>query len=491
MGSSSRRVLQCRQRVWWCLLQVNTSRKLSHSNNMCMNNTEKQILLSAAVKALDYLTEITERNVVPAAAAIEALSAFNEELPESGKDALQTLEFLNRHGSPATVANTGGRYFGFVIGGSQVPALAVNWLATAWDQNAGLFVTSPVSAVIESVCERWLTEILPVARTASVGFVSGVTMASFTALAAARSSILDNNDWDVERRGLFGAPPIRVVVSEEAHSSIFKALALLGLGMDRVIKVPTDCNGCMRTDCLPELNSNTILCLQAGNVNTGGIDSGDIIIEAKKKGAWVHIDGAFGLWAGASERKKHLTRNYELADSWSTDGHKWLNVPYDNGIVICRDKEHLRKAMSMDGSYLDQSGVRVPYQYTPELSRRARAIDIWAAMRTLGKSGIDDLVSRSCLYAELFAHRLEEAGFEILNEVETNQVLVSFGSDEETTEVIKAVQQEGTCWVSGTRWKGREAMRISVSSWATRPADVTKSLAAMIQCARKIVLKAA
>ena len=456
-----------------------------------MNNTEKQILLSAAVKAIDYLTEIKERRVSPEGASIEALSAFNEELPDSGKDALQTLEFLNRYGSPATMASTGGRYFGFVIGGSHVPALAANWLATAWDQNAGLFVTSPTSAIIESVCERWLSEILPVSPMASVGFVSGVTMANFTALASARSAILNANEWDVERRGLFGAPPIRVVVSEEAHSSIFKALSLLGLGMDRVINVPTDRNGCMRIDRLPEMNPDTIVCIQAGNVNTGGMDSGEIVVEAKRKGAWVHVDGAFGLWAGASERKKHLTKNYELADSWATDGHKWLNVPYDNGIVICRHKEYLKKAMSMDGSYLDQSGTRVPYQYTPELSRRARAIDIWAAMRTLGKNGIDDLVSRSCLYAEIFAHRLEEAGFEILNEVETNQVLVSFGSDEDTMEVIKTIQQDGTCWVGGTNWKGRQAMRISVSSWATRPADITKSVTAIIACAKKVALNAA
>jgi glutamate/tyrosine decarboxylase-like PLP-dependent enzyme len=455
-----------------------------------MNNTDKQILLSAATKAMDYLTDIRERTANPSRASIEGLQAFNEELPQSGKDALQTIDFLNRYGSPATMANTGGRYFGFVIGGSHVPALAANWLSTAWDQNAGLFVTSPVSAVIESVCERWLTEILPVARGASVGFVTGVTMANFVALAAARSAILNANDWDVERRGLYGAPPITVVINEEAHSSISKALALLGLGMDRVIRVPTDGNGCMKLDCIPELNSNTIVCIQAGNVNTGGMDSGEIVVEAKKRGAWVHIDGAFGLWAGACERKQHLTKAYELADSWATDGHKWLNVPYDNGIVICQRKEHLQKAMSMDGSYLDQSGPRIPFQYTPELSRKARATDIWAAMRTLGRSGIDDLISRSCLYAELFARKLEEAGFEILNEVETNQVLVSFGSDEDTSNVIKAIQEEGTCWVGGTNWKGRNAMRISVTSWATQPLDVTKSVTAMIDCARKVVFNA-
>jgi aromatic-L-amino-acid decarboxylase len=218
------------------------------------------------------------------------------------------------------------------------------------------------------------------------------------------------------------------------------------------------------------------------------MDNGAIVLEAKKQGAWVHIDGAFGLWAGACERKRSLTKGYELADSWATDGHKWLNVPYDNGIVICKQKEHLHKAMSMDGSYLDQSGSRIPYQHTPELSRKARATDIWAAMRTLGRSGIDDLISRSCLYAELFALRLEEAGFEVLNDVETNQVLVSFGSDEETINVIKAIQDEGTCWVGGTTWKGRQAMRISVSSWATQPKDVTTAVASMISCARKVVV---
>ncbi|HMG91769.1 MAG TPA: pyridoxal-dependent decarboxylase [Chryseolinea sp.] len=455
-----------------------------------MNNTDKQILLSAAIKALDYLTDISERRANPTEVSIQGLQAFNEDLPDYGRDALQSIDFLHHHGSPATMASPGGRYFGFVIGGSHTAALAANWLTSAWDQNAGLFVTSPVSAFIESVCERWLTEILPVARGASVGFVTGVTMANFTALAAARSAILNTNDWDVERRGLFGAPPIRVVISEEAHSSISKALALLGLGMDRVIRVPTDSNGCMKLDSLPELDSNTIVCIQAGNVNTGGMDSGEIVREAKRQGAWVHVDGAFGLWAGACERKKDLTEGYDLADSWATDGHKWLNVPYDNGIIICRDKEHLRKAMSMDGSYLDQTGARIPYQYTPELSRRARATDIWAAMRTLGRNGIDDLISRSCLYAELFAHRLEEAGFEILNEVETNQVLVSFGTDTETSNVIKAIQEDGTCWVGGTTWKGRMAMRISVSSWATQPEDVTKSVNAMISCAKKVVLKA-
>ena len=315
--------------------------------------------------------------------------------------------------------------------------------------------------------EKWLTEILPVAEGSAVGFVTGVTVANFCALAAARSAISNQHGWDVEAHGLYGAPRITVVVGDEVHGSLLKALSMLGLGRDRVIRVPTDGNGRMRMDSLPPLDDRTILCLQAGNVNSGGMDDGSVISYAKSQGAWVHIDGAFGLWAGASDCKKHLTKGYNLADSWATDGHKWLNVPYDNGFVICRNGHHLRKAMSMHGDYLDQSGDRISYQYTPELSRRARAVDVWATLRTLGKHGIDDLVTRTCVYAEYFAVKLKEAGFEVLNEVETNQVLVSFGTDDDTTRIIKRVQSDGTCWCSGTTWKGRVAMRISISSAKT------------------------
>ncbi len=308
-------------------------------------------------------------------------------------------------------------------------------------------------------------------------------MANFCALAAARTAILGNHGWDVEARGLFGAPPITVVVGEEAHGSLMKALSMLGLGRERVIRVPTDDNGRMRMELLPPLDDNTILCLQAGNVNTGGMDDGRVISSAKSQGAWVHIDGAFGLWAGASQSRKHLTIGYELADSWATDGHKWLNVPYDNGLVICNTGEYLRKAMSMQGDYLDQSGDRIPYQYTPELSRRARAVDIWAAMRTLGKQGIDELVTRTCAYAEYLASSLRMAGFEILNEVDTNQVLVSFGDD--THRIIQEIQSDGTCWCGGTTWKGRPAMRISVSSIKTSEHDIKRSLEAILKIAKR------
>ncbi|MBX2963118.1 MAG: aspartate aminotransferase family protein [Cyclobacteriaceae bacterium] len=449
-----------------------------------MNYTEKQTLLSSAIKAVDYLTEILQRDTAPKDEALVGLKEFNEEMPLTGYDPLQTIEFLNRFGSPATMASNAGRYFGFVIGGSHTASLAANWLASAWDQNAGLGITSPVNARIESVTEKWLTEILPVAEGSSVGFVTGVTMANFCGLAAARSAILHNLDWNVEAYGLYGAPRITVVISEEAHGSLLKALSMLGLGMDRVVRVPTDENGRMRMDSLPPLDNRTILCLQAGNVNSGAMDDGKIIAKAKEAGAWVHIDGAFGLWAGASELKKHLTQGYKLADSWATDGHKWLNVPYDNGLIICRNGEHLRRAMSMSGDYLDQSGDRIPYQYTPELSRRARAIDIWAALRTLGKAGIDDLVTRTCVYAEFIADRLKQEGFEILNQVETNQVLVHFNTDDETNRVIREVQQDGTCWCSGTVWKDRVAMRISISSYKTTDLDIRKSLEAIVHVAK-------
>jgi glutamate/tyrosine decarboxylase-like PLP-dependent enzyme len=361
-------------------------------------------------------------------------------------------------------------------------------MASAWDQNGGLAITSPVNAKIESITERWLTEILPVHRDSAVGFVTGVTMANFCGLAAARSSILSKSGWDVETQGLFGAPPIKVVIGEEAHGSLLKALSLLGMGRDRVIRIPSDSNGRIRVDLIPELDSTTILCLQAGNVNTGAMDNGSIIAQAKKSGAWVHIDGAFGLWVGASNSKRLLTGGYELADSWATDAHKWLNVPYDSGLVICKNRSALQKSMSVSGDYLDQSGDRIPYQFTPEMSRRARAIDIWATLRSLGKSGLDDLITRTCRYAEYMAEKLSIAGFEILNSVETNQVLVSFGNDDETNQVIREVQSAGICWCGGTIWKGRSAMRISISGSKTTMKDISMSLDSIISIAHSKAL---
>jgi glutamate/tyrosine decarboxylase-like PLP-dependent enzyme len=452
---------------------------------MKISTPEHDSLQHSVKLALNYLENINTRSVAPSAMALANLDVFDEGLPVTGKDINSTLSLLHEYGSPGTVASNGNRYYGFVIGGAQTAALGAHILSTAWDQNACLVPTSPISAHIESVVERWLTEILPVAENSVIGFVTGVTMANFCGLAAARSAILHRQGWDVEAKGLFGAPQITVVIGEEAHGSLFKALSMLGLGRDRVVRVPSDNNGRIRADLIPPLDDRTILCLQAGNVNTGAMDDGAIIREAKLQGAWVHIDGAFGLWAGASSSKKDLTLGYENADSWATDGHKWLNVPYDSGLIICADSQYLRKAMSMSGDYLDQSGDRVPYQYTPELSRRARAIDIWAALRTLGKKGIDDLITRTCAYAAFMAEELHKAGYDVLNLVETNQVLVSFGGKAHTEAIINSIQHDGTCWCGGTVWRGRTAMRISFSSHKTTFDDVEKSLQAILKVAGK------
>jgi glutamate/tyrosine decarboxylase-like PLP-dependent enzyme len=455
-----------------------------------MTSHDRQTLMSAAQKAVEFASSIDSRQIAPSERAISDLRQFDEKLPDVGRDQLETVEMLSHVGSPATMANT-GRYFGHLNGGSLPAAMAANWIATAWDQNAGLTSTNHVNAAIERVTESWLTEILPVAKGSAVGFVSGVTMANFCALAAARSAILARHDWDVETRGLSGAPQIKVVVGAEVHGSVLKALRLLGLGTDHIIRIPTDDNGRMRSDRLPVINSNTIVILQAGNISTGVMDSGRLVLEARKYGAWVHIDGAFGLWAGASSQKWHLTRGYEFADSWSTNAHKWLNVPNDSGMVICRNRERLQKALSVSGDYFHESEDRIPYKYFPELSRRARAIDIWATLRTLGRSGIDNLITRTCGFANRFAELLADAGYEILNKVETNQVLVSFGSDEETLAVIREVQREGTCWASSTVWRGKLVMQLSVSSWKTTEEDIDRSVDAIIRSAQRVIQKAA
>jgi glutamate/tyrosine decarboxylase-like PLP-dependent enzyme len=394
------------------------------------------------------------------------------------------LALLDEIGSPATVATTGGRYFGFVIGGTLPAALAVNWLAGAWDQNAGLSVVSPVAARIEEIVLGWILDLLGLSVTCGGGFVTGTTMANFTCLAAGRTALLKRAGWNVEEDGLFGAPPVKVVVGDEAHVSLLKALSLLGLGRSRVVSVSTDEQGRIRTDALPEFDDRTLVCIQAGNVNSGAFDPApEICRRAREAGAWVHVDGAFGLWAAASSRYAELVDGYSLADSWAIDCHKWLNVPYDSGIAVVRKAEHLRTAMSLSAAYLQTSDVREPCHYTPEVSRRARGIELWAALRSLGREGLTDLIERNCRQAKVFAGRLREAGFEVLNDVVLNQVVVSFGTAEETRRVIAELQNEGTCWCGGTQWRGHTAMRISLSSWATTEEDVERSLEAVLRIA--------
>jgi glutamate/tyrosine decarboxylase-like PLP-dependent enzyme len=443
------------------------------------------LLSDVATRSARYLEELRGRRVAPSQTALQQLSELDQPFPERPSSPEAVLEILDRVGSPATVANAGGRYFGFVVGGSLPAALAANWLAGAWDQNVPLFAVSPIATVLEEVSLRWLLDALQLPAESGGAFVTGATVANFTALAAARHAVLDRAGWDVETNGLFGAPPVTVVVGTEAHPSLIKALGLLGLGRSRVVSAAVDSQGRMRAESFPEIAPPAIVCIQAGNVNTGAFDPAQRICAlAHEVGAWVHVDGAFGLWAAASPQYAHLASGLDQADSWATDAHKWLNVPYDSGLAFVRDVRHLNRAMSLSAAYLPQGAHREPSQYTPELSRRARGVEIWAALRSLGRSGLADLIERSCRHARRFAESLRASGYEILNEVELNQVLVSFGDGEKTHRVIERIQSDGECWCGETVWQGRVAMRISVSSWATTDADVERSLVAILRAAR-------
>jgi glutamate/tyrosine decarboxylase-like PLP-dependent enzyme len=449
-----------------------------------MSDAMSRLLDDAARRAGRYLADLGARPVAPARAALDALAVFNRPIPEQSCAAEEVLAELDEFGSPATMASAGGRFFGFVIGGSLPVAVAADWLAAAWDQNAGLVVTSPISAALEKVALAWLNDLLRLPAGSAGGFVTSATAANFCALAAARHALLERAGWDVEAHGLFGAPPLTVVVSEEVHASVRKALSMAGLGRERVVRVPCDAQGRMRLTDIPQIDQRTIVCLQAGNVNTGSFDPiAEICQRARPQGAWVHVDGAFGLWAAAAPARAHLARGVEQADSWATDAHKWLNVPYDSGLVLARDAAALRAAMSIDAAYLAQGEDRIPYQYTPDFSRRARGIEVWAALRQLGRAGLAELIERTCRFAQRFAEGLTRAGYQVLNDVVLNQVLVSFGSAERTRQVIERIQSEGTCWCGGTVWQGHTAMRISVSSWATTEADVEMSLQAILRAA--------
>jgi len=441
-------------------------------------------LRAAADFAETYLLAAEGRSIAPSAEAVAALSALAGPLPEGSTPAEEVVRLLGTVGADATVINAAGRFFGFVIGGCTPAALAASWLVSAWDQNGGLYVSTPVGASLEETAVEWARALLGLPEGVVGGVVTGATAANFTALAAARNRLLTRAGWDVEADGLFGAPELRVVVGQEAHPSMLKALGMLGLGRNRVIRVPTDGQGRMRADALPHLDDRTILCLQAGNVNTGAFDPAAAICpDARAAGAWVHIDGAFGLWAAASPRCRHLVQGFELADSWATDGHKWPNLGYDCGLAMVRDEPALRAAMGIRAAYLPRGERREPSDYTPELSRRARGIELWAGLRALGRAGMAAIVERTCGHARRFAEGLLEAGYEILNDVVINQVLVSFGDKEKTLRTVARVQQDGTCWCGSTVWQGHTAMRISVSSWATTEDDVERSLAAILKAA--------
>jgi len=446
----------------------------------------EDIVMDAARRASEYLSQIDLRAIRPEADALKALSQLDVPLQESPLPPEKVLAELDEFGSPGTLLTTSPRFFGFVIGGSLPAALAANILAAAWDQNAGLRITSPVGSILEDVASRWLLEILNLPATSGVGFVTGATMANFTCLAAARHAVLAAAVWDVEANGLFHAPPVTVLVGEEVHVSVLKALSMLGFGRERVVRMPVDSQGGVRPDSVPEISGPAIVCLQAGNVNTGAFDPfGEIIPKVRRENTWVHVDGAFGLWAAADPQRSHLLNGCELADSWATDAHKWLNVPYDSGVAFVRQADNLRQTMSTRAAYLVMSEEREPHEYSPEFSRRARGIEIWTALRSLGRQGLAEMIQRNCRCAALFAEGLRKAGYSVLNDVKLNQVLVSFGSPEATLRVIRLVQEEGTAWCGGTSWQGHTAMRISVSNWATSEQDVERCLEVFIRLARQ------
>lgn len=451
-----------------------------------MSFDRDRLLQEASDRARQYVATSSVRRAFPNEEALSDLSKFHESLPEGATDPGQVLRMLDEIGSPATAASTGGRYFGFVQGGTVPASLAANWLAAAWDQNAGLRVMSPVAAELEDVALSWVCDALGLPPGCEGGLVTGATAANFTALIAARQALLSRAGWNVIEDGMFGAPPIDVVVGDEVHASISKALSLAGFGKKHFIRVEVDSQGRMRADNLPRLNDRTIVCIQAGNVNTGAFDpAAELCARAHEHGAWVHVDGAFGLWARVSPKLQRLTAGLEQADSWATDAHKWPNVSYDCGIVLLRDGKALRSVMTMNAAYLLGGARREPMYHTLESSRRARGVELWAAFKSLGRSGLRELIEGTCAHAQHFAAGLRDAGFEVLNEVVINQVLVSFGSPEMTREVIRRVQEDGTCWCGGTMWQGKTAMRISVSSWATNGNDVDRSLDAIIRIAKE------
>ncbi len=452
----------------------------------------RALLRQTAELAADFLGGVDRRPVRATATHDELLAAFGGPLPDRGEAAGEIVSHLAAIADPGLIASAGPRYFGFVIGGSLPAALAADWLTSAWDQNAGLYVGGPSASVVEQVTREWIVELLGLPAESSIGFVTGTQMAHVTGLAAARWHVLDAVGWDVGAKGLTGAPPVQVLAGEKRHVTVDRALRLLGLGAPTV--VAADSEGRVVPEALHEAlgDGPTIVCAQAGEVNTGAFDPLPEIADlAEQAGAWLHVDGAFGIWAAVSPRLRNLVAGLERADSWTTDAHKWLNVPYDSGIVLCKHPESHRAAMTIAASYLiqDEGAQRVRDQvdWVPEFSRRARGFAVYAALRSLGRRGLQELVERCCDGAARFAAAIAELdGVELLNEVVLNQVLFCFDSDERTDEVLRLVQEDGRVWMSGTTWDGRKAIRISVSNWQTGDAEIDLAVSAFAQVAGQV-----
>lgn len=447
----------------------------------------KELFEQARKFAFEYNDEVFERNVAPTPAALADLKQFEETLPENTQSGKQILEQLHQYGSPNTLTMTGGRYFGFVNGSIIPTALAAKWLADFWDQNYALYVMSPIVAKLETICESWLKELFGLPRETVAGFVSGTSMANVCGLAAARYHLLKKQNWDVNEQGIFGAPKIRVVLGEHAHSSVIKALTMLGFGKNMLEWVPVDEQGRMDPQYLPKLDNNTLLILQAGNVNSGAFDPFETLCaKANAADSWVHIDGAFGLWAAGSKNYQHLTKGIEKADSWSVDAHKTLNAPYDSGIILCKNQKALTTALHSAASYIQYSDHRDGMMYVPEMSKRARAVELWAALKYLGKQGIDELVDGLCDRAQQFGKELQKEGFQVLNDVVFNQVLVAGENDAETQRILANIQASGECWCGGATWFGKAVIRISVCSWVTSPEDVSRSVRAFVNARKSL-----
>lgn len=447
---------------------------MSIRNKMRAEINEPNLLNQAKAFAVDYLANVENRNVYPTPEAIQNLKHFEESLPLEPSNSTTILEMLHQYGSPATVTQTGGRYFGFVNGATVPAGLAARWLSDTWDQNYALYVMSPIAAKLESICQDWLVGLLGLPQGTVAGFVDGTSNASICGLVAARDHLLRQQGWDIKSKGLYEAPKIRLVVGKQAHSSIIRALSILGLGKEQIEWVDVDNQGRFMAESMPKLDNNTLVILQAGNVNSGAFDPFDEVCDqANEAGAWVHIDGAFGLWAAASERYKYLSKGMEKADSWSVDAHKTLNAPYDSGIVFCKNASALGQALHSSGAYIQYSEERDGMQFTTAMSRRARSIELWATLKFLGKSGIEELIDGLCERAQQFTSELRKSGFRILNNIVFNQILVACETPEQTQTLLSNLQNSGELWCGGSTWFGEPVIRISVCSWRTTAENVS------------------
>jgi len=449
-------------------------------NEMLQELEEKKIFEEATRYAFDYIDKLKDGSVFPNEANLSNLEKFDIPLQNESANPLELLEKLHQYGSPNTVLNNSGRYFGFIIGGALPITQAAKWLTDIWDQVGGLYVTSPINAKIEEVCQKWLVDLFNLPKETVAGFTSGGIMANFSGLIAARYRLLKNLGWDINSKGLNGAPALKIVTHKHIHAAIKKSLAMLGYGYDNITWIDCDQEGRMLVESLPEIDSSTLIILCAGSANSGCFDDFESIIKkANDKGAWVHVDGAFGMWAAVSSSLSYLTKGMEKANSWAVDGHKALNTPYDSGVVLCKDEEALTAAFQASAGYIIYTDKkRDPFNYTPEFSKKSRALEMWVALYYLGKQGLDDLITMFHERTLQLKSGLEDIGFEVVNEVKYNQLMIRYKDDDSTNKILEQVQQSGKCWCGGSVWHGERVIRLSVCSWATTEEDIKITIAA-------------